>query len=265
MRYFLKLTLSVFLIAISAMPNSVEAKNKGDKQPIAGPQKILFVGNSFSYFNNGIHNHVANLLRGSGEWTRGKNKFRLLTLSGGKFKEHVHFLGSFLKKSTDKWDLVILQEYSNGPLQPENKSHFLSSTYILVKTVSDNGSKAALFMTWAYGNKPSMTKGLEYAYNLAGEKSKVPVVPVGLAFANAKAAYPEINLYSADVRGVKAGKIAYSKTLKHPSLAGTYLAACVFYASLYGHSPVDNPYTAGLPKETATKLQNIAWDLFKIR
>src|SRR5688572_30892423 len=46
---------------------------------------------------------------------------------------------------------------------------------------------------------------------------------------------PELNLYVADKR--------------HPSLAGTYLAACTVLASVYRVNPVGNSYTAGLPAE----------------
>jgi hypothetical protein len=46
----------------------------------------------------------------------------------------------------------------------------------------------------------------------------------------------------------------------HPSLAGTYLAACTFYAALYGKSPVGNPYAADLDADTARFLQGVAWE-----
>ena len=47
---------------------------------------------------------------------------------------------------------------------------------------------------------------------------------------------------------------------RHPSLAGTYLAACTVYASLLRKSPVGNAYTAGLPADVAAYLQQVAWE-----
>lgn len=39
---------------------------QGDDKAVHKPiNKVLFVGNSLSYFNNGLHNHVGNLLRAS--------------------------------------------------------------------------------------------------------------------------------------------------------------------------------------------------------
>jgi hypothetical protein len=47
---------------------------------------------------------------------------------------------------------------------------------------------------------------------------------------------------------------------RHPTLEGTYLAACTFYAALFGESPVGQPYTAGLDGTIARTLQLAAWD-----
>ena len=72
------------------------------------------------------------------------------------------------------------------------------------------------------------------------------MVPAGLAFARSVAARPDVNLYVADKR--------------HPSPAGSYLAACTVLASVFGVSPVGNTYTAGLDPAVARHLQQTAWE-----
>jgi len=72
------------------------------------------------------------------------------------------------------------------------------------------------------------------------------VIPAGLAFARARERQPELDLYAPDKR--------------HPSLAGTYLAACTTYAALTGKSPVGNSYVAGLDAQAAKFLQEVAWE-----
>ena len=52
----------------------------------------------------------------------------------------------------------------------------------------------------------------------------------------------------------------YEKDKRHPSLAGTYLAACTVFATLYRKSPVGFGYTAGLSPEIVTLLQTAAWE-----
>ena len=66
-----------------------------------------------------------------------------------------------------------------------------------------------------------------------------------MSFAKVTAERPDIALRTADAR--------------HPTLAGTYLAACTFYAALYDQSPEGLDYDAGLGAETAGYLQKVAW------
>jgi hypothetical protein len=112
--------------------------------------------------------------------------------------------------------------------------------------VRAHGARPVFFMSWAYADKPEMTAQLAEAYTVAGNANNALVIPAGLAFARARAAQPELNLYVPDKR--------------HPSLAGTYLATCVVFAALTGRSPVGNPYTAGIDPPTAKFLQTVAWE-----
>ena len=51
---------------------------------------------------------------------------------------------------------------------------------------------------------------------------------------------------------------AYSQD-GHPTVNGTYLAACVLYGTIFGRSPVGNPYSdRSLSAETRAYLQRIA-------
>src|SRR5262249_61988481 len=87
---------------------------------------------------------------------------------------------------------------------------------------------------------------LAEAYTVPGTPNTALVTPAGLAFARARQRQPELNLYAPDKR--------------HPSLAGTYLAACTTFAALTGKTPVGNSYLAGIDEPTAKFLQEIAWE-----
>ena len=72
------------------------------------------------------------------------------------------------------------------------------------------------------------------------------LAPVGDAWRVALRSDPKLVLHDADH--------------KHPNAAGTYLAACVFYATLFGQSPAGLPgRIAGLSDGDAQRLQAIAW------
>lgn len=261
--YKKKLFMVLLLTIAIINPSLLEAKQYQtfDKSGLSknSPLRVLFVGNSFSFFNSGIHNQVSNLIRASSKWQKNKQRFRSITISGGSLNEHQNIVAPFLANSKNKWDLVILQEYSKGPIIEEESSKFKSSAKQLVSDIRAEGSNAGLFMTWAYGNNPEMIEPLSDAYQTLGKELKVPVFPVGIAFSNAQEKFPDINLFSLDVLGEENGKVSYKKIPKHPSIAGSYLAACVFYSVFYGESAEGNPYIANLSENKAVKLQKIAW------
>jgi hypothetical protein len=111
------------------------------------------------------------------------------------------------------------------------------------------GIRPVLFMSWAYKDKPEMTAQLAEQYTTAGNNNDALVIPAGLAFAKAISKRPDLELYQPDKR--------------HPTLIGTYLAACTTFASIQGKSPVGNAYTAGIDPDTAKLLQTVAWETVK--
>jgi hypothetical protein len=95
-------------------------------------------------------------------------------------------------------------------------------------------------------DRPEMTAALAEQYTIAGNANDALVIPAGLAFARAIAGLPDIGLYQSDKR--------------HPSMRGTYLAACTVYAATTGQSPVGSAYTAGIDPPIAAYLQKTAWE-----
>lgn len=225
-------------------------------------KRNLFVGNSFSYYNNGIQNHYSNLIRTSGEWRRGKNYNRLSTLSGGSLLEHQADLRSILTAARNKYQSVILQGHSMEAIDPKRVASFKQGVKALATIADEQNAKPILFMTWGYKGNQDMGKKVARAYTEIGKQLSIDVVPVGLAFAKVEADFPDIALFSADVSGANdAGQLTYRKDWKHPSVAGTYLAACVFYAAVENKSPQGSVYRASLNNKTAHILQQVAWQV----
>lgn len=224
-------------------------------------KRVLFVGNSFSYFNNGIQNHYGNLIRANGDWITGTHYTRLKTISGGRLDEHGPGLKLLIERANKRkpYDGVVIQGYSNGPIDGKRSNRFFDGADQLANYLNSQKIKPYFFATWAYGGMPTMMPKLEAGYASLAKKHNGTLLPVGRAFEMAQKAYPEINLYSADVKGVEDGKVVYKPILKHPSMAGTYLAAATIYATIQKRSPEGNIYTAGLPVDVATKLQTIAY------
>lgn len=269
----LKYCIAVFLVAVNCQNLFAEDISTASDhffksivvpeiKPSAKPKRILFIGNSFSFYNNGIHNHLGSLIRGAGEWQKQHNRLRLSTLSGGHIQEHQADLAFVLNDSAQNWQAIVLQGHSNEPIHPKKNEDFVLATTRAIQQIKAKGIQPILFMTWAYKSKPNMGAELANVYTQLANDLDVLVVPVGLAFAEVEKNLKHIELFVPDVLGVnKQAQLSYRKDWKHPSEAGTYLAACVFYATLYQRSPEGLVFTAKLDKDTALALQKVSWDV----
>lgn len=247
---FLWLLVSSGCASAPSAPDEPDAK----PQPI---QRLLMVGNSFTYYNDSLHNHVGNLLRASGRYERGVTRLRALTLSGASLAEHAPAIGSYLDGGD--FDAVLMQGYSTAPLQAESLQKLHEAAARIATVARAKRVEPILWMTWPYQGRPEMTEGLLAGYESVADSIGARLVPVGLAFEAVNREHPEIDLYSPDFRGIGPdGTIRYAKDVKHPSRAGSYLAACVIVAALFDLSPVDSQYTAGLDADTARRLQKVA-------
>ncbi len=202
-----------------------------------GPDRILFIGNSYTYYNNSLHNHYRQMVREA--FPDKPHHVRINTISGGKLSEHD---GLKYLLAADDWDVVILQGHSLGPI--ENFDGFREAAIRHAEDIRSDGARPLMFMTWARTHKPEMTAVLREAYESVAAEIDAEVSPVGLAFETVTRQRPDISLRIAD--------------RSHPSLAGTYLAASVFFVRLHGGSIADLEYTAGLPNDTAAYLRRIA-------
>ena len=253
----------VLLAAIAVLFAASVAQAQTTKPKVTdlggAPESILYIGNSFFYFNNGMGGHVSRL-NASAEASK-KLRSTDVTISGSSLQWHdvesyfrPNAVGAFsfdpennvvFNKNEKLFEAAVMMDCSQCPIHPELKSQFTEYARKDSDIVRKHGGKPVLFMSWAYQNKPEMTAGLAEAYTVAGNDNNALVIPAGLAFARVVKEHPEINLYIADKR--------------HPTLAGTYLAAATSYAAMFKQSPVGLAYTAGLDAATAKALQEAAW------
>ena len=172
--------------------------------PSGPPKAMLWVGNSFFYYNNSMHGHVAQLTRGDKSIThRGVS----VTISGSGIDWHdvASYLGpdrigkySFVGDNEirfnppgPQFDAVMVMDCSQCPIHPQLKPVFHTYAKKHADTIRANGARPILFMSWAYKDKPEMTAQLAEQYTIAGKANGAQVVPAGLAFAKSVAAQAE--------------------------------------------------------------------------
>lgn len=221
---------------------------------IEKPQRLLFVGNSYLYYGDSLHNHVRRMVIAAGHYKKKKLKYKSATISGSALFDHN--IGSYLEpgklRVKNPFQVVILQGGSAVGWSKKRPPKFKETVAEFSKKIAAAGGETALYMTHAYVEPhkrvdPNMTRTLEKLYVEAGNANGALVIPVGLAFEEAYKQRPDMTLHK-----------TYDGS--HPDLIGTYLAASVVYASLYGQSPVGNPYDyfGKIDKETVTFLQKVA-------
>jgi hypothetical protein len=201
-----------------------------------GSKKILFIGNSFTNYNGGVDKHLNKLAPGL--------SVSEIAPGGYYLKSHYNNQSTLQAVRTGRWDYVILQEQSQASVT--GYSDFTQYARKLDEVIKEAHARTLLFMTWERPDSVQYgvtTDNIANAYISLGKELSAEVAPVGFAFAKALNERPGLVLYNTD---------------GHPTMAGTYLAACVFYAVILKQSPEGNPYSAGLNENDKVFLQHIA-------
>jgi len=153
-----------------------------------------------------------------------------------------------------EWDFVVLQEQSVIPSLVNTRERQM---YPAVRQLHDEikaaGADTILFMTWGRRNGlpseghrdfTSMQAALETGYVKIGNELNLTIAPVGVAWWYGLRSAPQLDLWVEDD--------------SHPNREGTYLAACVLYAVIFGQSPEGIGYTAGIDDDWGLWFQTIA-------
>jgi hypothetical protein len=246
------LFFAAFLWVQAAHSDALKIKPTANAQPV----RVLFVGNSYYYYNNSLHNHVSNLVKAANPAWGARLNFKSSTIGGAALNHHnlSHLLAPGQIGVAQAFQWVVMQGGSGEPLSPKRREVFRQTAAANAELIRASGGQVALYMTHAYVAphkqvNPQNIVATESMYVEVGNEIDALVIPVGLAFEEAYRQLPALRFHHPDGT--------------HPSLLGTYLAACTTYATLYGRSPVGNAYRAeGLIDEAvATQLQQIAQDV----
>ena len=127
-----------------------------------------------------------------------------------------------------------------------NATRMAENVRLFDEAIQRAGATTVLYMTWARQHAPESQQKITDAYQSIGRELGAIVVPVGVAWQSFLAKHDEPALYDKDQ--------------SHPTLAGSYLAACVFLAALWNLDPVGvDAGPAALSPSDKAKLQRAAW------
>ena len=218
------------------------------------PERLLYIGNSYLYYNDSLHNHVRRMLEELYSKEIDTTNYKSVTISGSRLPDHNidYSINNKNIGADEPFELVILQGGSGEADTPNERAIFTSKVESMVKKIHDAGAEAALYMIHAYvkpheKTNPQMIINIKDMYINAGNENKILVMPVGIAFENAYKKKPDFKLHK-DYDGT------------HPNLLGTYLASCIVFSSITHKSPllVEYDYFGKISDEDKFFLQNIA-------
>ncbi|MFI5260051.1 MAG: DUF4886 domain-containing protein [Candidatus Limnocylindrales bacterium] len=208
--------------------------------------RVLFLGDSYTYVND-LPSTFAQLAESAGR------PVQVATVANGgeTLAQHAASSDDLTEISSGAWTYVVLQEQSETPATPAGRDDYTyPAANALAGTAEAAGAVPLLFMTWAHKDGSpalglptyeAMQQQIDGAYLQIAYELNVPVAPVGFTWYVVRHDHPDIELWQDDG--------------SHPSLAGTYLAACVFYASIFRQSPEGLSYHSSIADEEARALQ----------
>jgi hypothetical protein len=216
-------------------------------------KRVLFLGNSYTQVND-LPQMVANIALSTGD----KLFFDSNTPGGYTLELHSTNSTSLSKIAVGNWDYVVLQEQSQLPSFPISMVQtevFPFAKYLdSIIHQKNNCAETVFYMTWGRKNGDAnncsfwppvctyegMDSLLNLRYSIMADTYNALLSPVGAVWKYIRENYPSINLYQADE--------------SHPSVAGTYAAACCFYTVFFRKDPTLINFNASL---SATDAANI--------
>ena len=266
------LVLLLFAATLTPLTATAESTHNED-----GTLDVLMIGNSYTSSNN-----LAMRLSATFDDANLDNNLTSISPGGAKISQHAADAQNTGTEHHDRLttstglEYVALQDQSQVPSFPTTSEYWQDSkdgAVTIAEMADDIGAEIVLFQTWGYRNGdannqwrnpdyPTMQAHLEsgyrlYAENITARGLPVYIAPVGMAYHQL---YDEVLDAGGDptADGTLFSRL-YSSDGAHPAAEGSYLAACVFHATITGKTTVGlGDAGLSIPPSDVLKLQQTA-------
>lgn len=216
---------------------------------------VLFIGNSYTYCNDMPEVIFQSICDAAGYNVKVDSVTR-----GGyylfQFADSTDEYGSIVKNklSANEYDFIVLQDQSGNPAK--TPSNFISGARALVRKIERyTDSKIVFFETWGYktgyhllpthgGDTATMEMKNRAAYTAMANSVGADVALVGVAF---KDIFENTNIE------------IYDPDHSHPSKAGSVLAACTIFSTIFQYDVRDLNFNAGISRSDLGPIKEAAY------
>lgn len=208
------------------------------------PLKVLFLGNSYTYYHRmpELFNQLAH---------RNKKSVSVKSVASGGRRLQDHSRNSRVKKMIEEqhFDWLVMQEQSITPFV------HVDQMKAAIRTINgwahQQKTRSLLFLFWArryaknmgirlngvpyyqrFGSFADAQNELVHTHKKIANELKVGISPVGVVWQHLHKLVPRLRLWQADG--------------SHPSKAGAYITAMVFYASIFDELPIRHLHSCPL-------------------
>lgn len=220
--------------ADAAIESDLLRENPG-REPHKKPLRVLLVGNSYTKFNL-LHVLLSRVADGAS----GPRMHVDVEARGGySLRMHLKSRTALIKIRNGHYSHVVLQGHSLSAV--DHPDELAEDAERFNAAITASGSRTVLYETWA--RKPNtslyrkhgmlrgfddMVQRIDTAYSGIARQLHVGLAPIGSAFVRAWRTDPGVPLWGSDG--------------SHPTLAGSYMAACVLYGAISGRDPRESSY-----------------------
>jgi len=229
-------------VAIVLLAACLPAVGPSTRIPVVpGTRRVLFVGNSLTYFNE-LPAMVQSLARSAGD-----TALRTASIAEPDFALEDHYQVGTVQKTLERsdWEFVVLQQGTSA--LPTSQANLRAWTVQFAPLVRAAGAEPVLYQVWPTTSRRFDADAAVTSYFNAAVAVQGIFAPAGDAFTDALTLDPAIGVYASD--GL------------HPSPRGTYVAALVILSRIIAVHPESLPPTipgSSIDTTTVRRLQRAA-------
>ena len=181
--------------------------------------RVLFIGNSHTYFND----MPATFAQMCEQLTGNKPEVTMFAYSNRSLKWHMEeYFSVRFSLLYGAYDYCVIQQQAHPfPDEEETTLWFRK----IIELCRKSGTEPVIYMTWAAKKEPEMFPVISRYYRKLASEEQAILVPIGEYFAEAQDKFPDIDLYWEDG--------------EHASVYGDYLVAASLAYKLTGVSGID--------------------------